>query len=263
MKPELLLTPPAKSTAALEARVALDLIRMGSPLFQSYRQKEKVSRKQKVVVVPGFGAGDGYTWPLRQYLANRGFDIQGWGLGVNKAGLDIAHQLSDLHPRWKFEPRGVYRREGGVPLVTDRLIERLEALGQRDNKPIALIGWSLGGYMAREAARELPHLISQVVTLGTPVIGGPKYTLAAPAFIKRKCDLDWIEQSIAFREEKPIQVPVTALVSPSDGVVGYNAALDHHSPNVQHINMDVSHLAFPYSPKAWKVIERSLMKQEA
>ncbi|MDX1670230.1 MAG: thioesterase domain-containing protein, partial [Limnobacter sp.] len=144
----------------------------------------------------------------------------------------------------------------------DRLIEKLEALGQRSEKPIALIGWSLGGYMAREAARELPQLVSQVITLGTPVIGGPKYTLAAPAFIKRKCDLDWIEQSIASREERPIEVPVTALVSPSDGIVGYNAALDHHSPKVQHINMDVSHLAFPYSPAAWRVIEETLLNLE-
>ncbi|MDX1670428.1 MAG: hypothetical protein R3194_13485, partial [Limnobacter sp.] len=63
MKPELLLTPPAKSTAALEARVAIDLIRMGSPLFKSYRQRQAVTKMQSVMVVPGFGAGDGYTWP--------------------------------------------------------------------------------------------------------------------------------------------------------------------------------------------------------
>jgi len=34
-------------------------------------------------------------------------------------------------------------------------------------------GWSLGGFIAREYAREHPGHVRKVITLGTPVIGGP------------------------------------------------------------------------------------------
>ena len=36
---------------------------------------------------------------------------------------------------------------------------------------VSLIGWSLGGVYARELAKELPHLVRGVITLGFPVLG--------------------------------------------------------------------------------------------
>lgn len=262
MKPELPLAPPSRAAIALEARVFLDLVKMGSPLIRSYRLRMEQTRHQRVMVVPGFGAGDNYTWPLRKVLSHLGFEVLGWGLGVNKAGLDIPHTLADLHPRWKFEPKDEYRREGGVPYVIDRLIERVESVAAQSDQPIALVGWSLGGLMAREVAREMPHAISQVITMGTPVVGGPKYTMAVNAFKERNCDVDWIEQGVALRDENPIQVPITALVSPTDGVVSYGAAIDRNSPLVEHINIDVSHLAFPYSTKVWDIVQDKLLSLE-
>ena len=36
--------------------------------------------------------------------------------------------------------------------------------------------------IAREVARELPERVAQVVTFGTPVVGGPTYTVAADSY---------------------------------------------------------------------------------
>jgi pimeloyl-ACP methyl ester carboxylesterase len=57
-------------------------------------------------------------------------------------------------------------------------------------------GWSLGGVIAREAAREAPSLIRHVVTIGSPVFGGPKYTALARIYRARGVDLDAIEKAI-------------------------------------------------------------------
>ena len=186
----------------------------------------------------------------------------GWGLGTNMAGLNMPHSLSDLHSRWKLPPIAPYRGEAGVPYVVDRLIGRVDEVSKASRQPIALVGWSLGGFMAREAARERPAQISQVITLGSPVIGGPKCTLAAKAFNRRQYDPDWVERVIADREERPITVPITAVVSPSDGVVSYLAALDHHSPAVEHVRLDVAHLGLPYNGAVWSVIAKALQAME-
>ena len=67
---------------------------------------------------------------------------------------------------------------------------------------------------------------------------------------------------ISDREERPITVPITAVVSPSDGIVSYLAALDHFSPAVHHVQLDVAHLAFPYNRIVWSVIAEALQKME-
>ena len=60
------------------------------------------------------------------------------------------------------------------------------------------------------------------------------------------------------REQLKIQVPITAIISPSDGIVGFNAAQDRYSSNVHHIEMDVSHLGMPLNPRVWDVILNTL-----
>jgi pimeloyl-ACP methyl ester carboxylesterase len=254
--------PPPLSTTVLEARALIDIVSMSAPLVHSFFKRGELPRQQAVMVIPGFGADDRYTWPLRAYLKSLGYATMGWGLGTNKAGIDLPHSIGDVHPRWKLRKRLPYRGEAGVLYVIDRLIDRVDELAKVGKQPIALIGWSLGGYMAREVARERPARISQVITLGTPVIGGPKYTLAAPAFLRRKHNLDWVERMISDREARPITVPITAVVSPSDGIVRHLATIDHHSPAVRHVQLDVAHLAFPYNGKVWSVIAEALRTME-
>ena len=121
-----------------------------------------------------------------------------------------------------------------------------------------LIGWSLGGYICREAARDLPDIVDRVVTFGSPTKGGPKYTAAADFFRKRGMDLDWIEEEVAARESNPIQQPITAIYSRSDGIVDWRACIDHHSPNVRHVEVNAAHLGMGFNPAVWKQVKQAL-----
>jgi hypothetical protein len=60
-----------------------------------------------------------------------------------------------------------------------------------------------------------------VITLGSPVIGGPKYTAVAQAYRQRGSDLDAIETWVEDRNQIPLKVPVTAVYSRLDGVVSW------------------------------------------
>ena len=90
----------------------------------------------------------------------------------------------------------------------------------------------------------------------------PKYTVAARIFQQLGMNLDWIEREVARREATPIQARITAIVSPSDGIVGYAAAYDHVSPNVRHLEIDASHLGMCFNPSIWQLIVATLDRHE-
>lgn len=250
--------PPARSTMLLETRAVVDMARMVVPLLGAQLRRRQLQDNCRVMVIPGFGSDDRWTAPLRHYLNRLGYTAEGWGLGKNLAGIDLRHSLDDLSPLWKFSPRPNYRGEASVPFLADRLADRVQQRHAEHGVPITLIGWSLGGYLAREVARDFPGIVDQVITLGSPTIGGPKYTAAAPFFIKRGMDLDWIETEIRNREVRPISQPITAIYSKSDGVVRWNAAIDHHSRDVRHIEVKTAHLGMAFCPTIWRHIVTAL-----
>lgn len=101
------------------------------------------------------------TTLIRAYLQWLGHDVHGWGLGVNR---------------------------GDVPTLVRLVLDRVARLARDGQRPVALIGWSLGGVLAREASRERPEIVARVITLGTPVIGGPKYTTVGAVYRRRGYD---------------------------------------------------------------------------
>ncbi len=250
--------PPARKTMLLETRAIADMAKMLVPLLGSQLRQRAQQDNCRIMVIPGFGSDDRWTAPLRHYLNRLGYPAEGWGLGKNLAGVNLPHSLDDLSPSWDFSPRPLYRGEASVPFLADRLADRVSERYADHGVPITLIGWSLGGYLAREVARDLPGIVDQVITLGSPTIGGPKYTAAAPFFRKRGMDLDWIETEIRNREVRPISRPITAIFSKSDGVVQWSAAIDHHSQNVEHIEVKGAHLGMAFSPTIWRHILAAL-----
>ncbi len=250
--------PPKRSLMLLESRAALDVARMLAPLAASSIRRTEENTDSLVIVVPGFSSGDSYTLPLRRYLKRQGYRAEGWGLGTNLAGTNLEHTQDDLSDRWDFTKREDYRGEAGVPYLIDRFYDRvLERHGDVGRK-ITLIGWSLGGYIAREVARDLPDVVERVITMGSPTVGGPKYTAAAPFFDKRGMDLDWIESEIASREARPISQPITAIFSKTDGIVDWNAAIDQYSPNINHIEVDAAHLGMGFNPEIWSYVIKAM-----
>ncbi|MES2886342.1 MAG: alpha/beta fold hydrolase [Pseudomonadota bacterium] len=248
----LLLAPPPRAALLGEVRVLRDLALMLPALHRPVTASARLSNASPVLVLPGYGAGDASTYPLRRHLARHGVACEGWGLGMNRAGLNLKHTLADLHPSWGAPLKQPYRGEGGVAYLCTRMVEhvarRAEALGQ----PLTLVGWSLGGTIAREVARDLPQAVNRVITMGSPIIGGPKYTAAARALRRMGLDLDWIEAQVAARDARPIQQPLTSIISRSDGIVGRAAAIDRISPRVRHIEVAASHLGLGFNPLVWR-----------
>jgi pimeloyl-ACP methyl ester carboxylesterase len=184
-----------------------------------------------VIVLPGFGAGDGSTAALRSYLRVQGHRASGWRLGTNR---------------------------GDVAKLLPRVTERVERVARSAGGPVALVGWSLGGVLARETARDRPDLVSRVITLGSPVIGGPKYTAVAAFYRSQGIDLDAIEAEVAARDATPIRTPITAIYSRSDGVVSWRACIDGRNPAVEHVEVMTSHLGLGFSPEVYAIVAARL-----
>lgn len=246
------LAPPPRAALIGESRAAFDLLALAPRLL---RRVAPARQPRDVVVLPGFGADDRSTWALRHVLARAGHRVEPWGLGRNLAGLDIKHGFDDLPEAWRTlqAPPERYRREGGVPMLCARMQARVAAR-PASAPPLVMVGWSLGGVVAREVARELPERVAMVITLGTPVIGGPKYTAGARAMRERGLDLDWIERGVALRNAEPIRVPLVAVVSPSDAIVAREAAIDRHSGQVRHVELDAPHLSLCFRPDVWQIV---------
>lgn len=245
------LSVPKRRLLLLETRAAIDFARMLGPLAWASARRKASCADTLTIVIPGFGSSDRYTLPLRRYLKHQGYAAEGWGLGTNLGGTDLPHELADLSERWNLSPREDYRGEAGVPYLVDRVYERVLERHQQTGKRVSLIGWSLGGVLAREVARDLPDIVDRVITMGTPVSGGPKYTAAAPLFLSQGQDLDWIENEINLRAQRPIRQPITIIFSKTDGIVGWEAAQDHHNPRVKHIEIDAAHLGMGFKPEIW------------
>jgi triacylglycerol esterase/lipase EstA (alpha/beta hydrolase family) len=182
-----------------------------------------------VVLVPGFGADDFSFAFLRRFLRQQGHDPHAVGLG----------RISD-----------------DILALAARVADRAADVAARSNGPVALVGWSIGGILSREAARDHPDVIDQVITMGTPVEGGPSYTSLAWRYSEtRKAD---IRAQIEERSRTPIAVPVTALWSRNDGVVTAEACIDHRSPTVEHIEVQCTHLGFGVDPTVFSIVSDRL-----
>lgn len=134
----------------------------------------------------------------------------------------------------------------------------MSSLARRNRQKVHLIGWSFGGYLARELARERADLIGKVVTLGTPVVGGPKYTVVANRMRQRGIDVDAIAADVERRNQIALNTQVIAIYSRRDAMVAWQACIDRNTPNVEHIEVRTTHFGFGFSPEVYKIIAQRL-----
>ena len=144
-----------------------------------------------VMLLPGFGAHPiRMRWMARK-LEKAGHTTKKWGLGYNFGATQARFQM-----------------------VERRLVD----IYRRTGTPIYLVGWSLGGVMARELAKAHPDKVAKVVTMGSPFSGSPRANngwRAYQAIAGHRVDEPEIDTVV---HEKP-PVETVAFWSPCDGIV--------------------------------------------
>ena len=125
--------------------------------------------------------------------------------------------------------------------------------------PASLVGWSLGGVIAREVARRHPEAVRRVITYGTPVAGGAAYTSVARASGRgSRVDAGAERVTRTLDARSPIAVPLTVVFSRRDGVVAWQACIDRATPGVEHVEVSSTHIGMGVDPDVWAVVAERL-----
>ena len=182
----------------------------------------------KLMVIPGFVATDRTTLGLQRALAAAGYRVIGWGLGLNA---------------------------GARKDTLERIVERLERFAAGEK--VILVGWSLGGVFAREAAKLRPDLVDRIVTLGSPFSGDPRSNNAWRLYeLVAGHPVDDPPIRTVMSEKPP--VPTLALWSRRDGIVAVAAARGARHESDAQCEVDCSHMGFAVSARAYPQIIAAL-----
>ena len=175
-----------------------------------------------IMLLPGFGAHPiRMRWMARQ-LEKAGHTAKKWGLGYNLGAT--ADRFAKVE-------------------------QRLVALHGAKGEPIVLVGWSLGGVMARELAKKHPDKIEKVITMGSPFSGSPRANngwRAYQAIAGHRVDQPEIETVVS---EKP-PVETVAFWSPRDGIVAPKSACGKPGERDRAIGLRCTHMGFVLSNEA-------------
>ncbi len=224
----------------LAAAVPIQLLALREPL-RAWRARRRLAAAPRgagepVLVLPGMGVGDLTTLPLRRFLIAHGFDARGWELGRHRPDL---------------------------PATLRRMLARVETLALETGTPVALVGWSLGGVVARELARLRPDLVARVVTLGTPVVGGLRATAIAGLFRIQGWDLEEVARRVERANATPLRVPVTAIWSRRDGIVAWWACVDEATAGAENLEASSCHWGLGLDPDVLEAIVVALAGRRA
>jgi esterase/lipase len=164
-------------------------------------------------------ASDRSTRVLRRYLDRLGYDVYKWDLGRNLGPRSIGHDGEILH-------------------------ERLHDIMDSHGEKVSIVGWSLGGAMARQLGERFPDVVRQVITLGSPLQGSPRstsvwrvYEAATGQKINSEVIARHMEELAA-----PPKVPTTAIYSKADGVVPWQNCRVQGSAFAENVEVYGSHM---------------------
>ena len=190
-----------------------------------------------VMVLPGFIAGDTSTDLLRRYLNHLGYDAHAWELGRNLGPHAIGRQ-------------------------GEKLMERLVEIAQAADRKVSLVGWSLGGVMARELSRRAPDLVRQVITLGSPFTGDPMASKPTKLYQAITGEGDDNFEARLKASSAPPPVPSTAIYSKTDGVVAWRNCIEQASPTTDNVEVHGSHCGLGVNPTVLYVVADRLAQPE-
>ena len=226
---------PSRLLFMLEGRAIYDAASM-LPMFPLKRFMPR-GDNHPVLVFPGFLASSRSTRPLRKFIQDLGYRAHRWKLGYN---LGYSQGLHDG--------------------MRDRIIE----LVSRYDSKISLIGWSLGGIYARELAREMPDIVRQVITMGSPFRGDPDSSNVQKIFqLFAATPFEDIPRTFLDNMSVAPPVPTTALYTRGDGVVAWQSTVEVSGrDDVENIHVGGAHMGLGFNPRALIAIADRLAQPE-
>ena len=198
-----------------------------------------------VLLIPGFLAGDGSLATMTGWLRRCGYQTSRAGMRSN---VDCSARS------------------------IDRLAERLHALAARTGGPVAIVGQSRGGTLARVLAVKYPDVVSGVVGLGAPftlqlrvhplvyahvLAVGVAGTARIPGMLSTNCLTgdccrDFRDAMVA---PMPAGVPLIAVYSKRDGIVDWHACLD---PCATAVEVRASHCGMAVDAATYRAVANAL-----
>ena len=191
---------------------------------------EPVADPKVVILMPGFATGPTRMRYMSKQLERAGHTVKRWGLGRN------------LGPNEK---------------TLDLLVARVRDVRERYGQKPVLVGWSLGGVLARETAKRAPESVAKVITMGSPFSHTPwsnNIWRTYQAVAGHSVDNPPIDTNLS---EKP-PVETIAIWSPRDGVVSHRAACGQAGERDRAIAVRCNHLGFPTAPDCIMAVAREL-----
>jgi pimeloyl-ACP methyl ester carboxylesterase len=211
-----------------EARIAADWFR--GRLVEDRLAARWPGDGRAVIVIPGLFTSDARTAMLRRVLKKAGYRTYGWGLGRN------------------------------MPIRADSLSRfdaRVAAVSAREAGPVTLIGWSLGGIIAREYAKAFPDNVAQVITLGSPFSGDPRANRAWQVY-EMIADHTVDAPPIAHERRGKPPVPTIAIWSARDGIVSVASARGRDDERDREVEIACGHFGMTSAPDALEAVLRTL-----
>jgi len=190
-----------------------------------------------VMCLPGFMATNSSTVPMRGLLNRLGYDAHGWDSGRN-VRIDNALIL--------------------------RLESQLTRLYKASGRPVSLIGWSLGGVIARELAKLHPEKVRLVISLGSPITNDRNVSNARRLFeILNGKEPEAMQGGRFLDLDTAPPVPTTSILTKTDGVVHWRGSVqaDGEHPS-ENICVHASHCGLGVNPSVMVAMADRLAQDE-
>jgi pimeloyl-ACP methyl ester carboxylesterase len=201
--------------------------------------------KSAVIVVPGFMGSDQYLGDMHAWLKRIGYTPYLSGIGRNAECPDY---------------------------LTARLHETIEAARKESGKKVHLIGHSLGGVLARSAARRWPQSVASCTTMASPFRGIRVHPFvlqtaylvrgrimtqttddAAPHCYSGYCTCEFLA---SLRDEFPASVPQQAIYTKTDGVVDWRCCINDEPET--NLEVPGTHVGLAFNPQVYRHIANFL-----
>jgi pimeloyl-ACP methyl ester carboxylesterase len=225
---------PPRLFTLLENRAVLELgaFVAASPALRLVGRGDR----HPVLVLPGFTADDLSTIPLRWSLRGQGYWTHGWQLGRNL---------------------------GPTNRVLDGIEARLRELHERHQRPVSIVGWSLGGVYARALGHRYPDMVRQVITLGSPFRSRPGDHSAVDELWESRMPRFAAEfDKLLERRDLPLPVPSTAIYTRTDGIVKWHLCIESEGPRRESIEVRGSHSGLGFNPAVLYAVSDRLAQRE-